>query len=311
VRNSRVRRFGRSGLGLIPLGLPVLMFVLLSLRSPDFFELQNIANVNSQVTALLIVALGQLLVALIGGIDISVGSVLSLTSALIVSIANPLLAIGSALAASLVIGGANGIGVTIFGVHPLIMTLASMTFVQGFTLLVLPAAGGSVPEGLTLLAKASVAGFPAAFFWCVAVSVLASVLLYRSRFGLRIFAIGADSESAALNGVNIVIPRIACYILCSLGSAVAGIYLTGRISSGDPTMGQPFSLDSVTAIALGGVQLAGGVGSVIGAVLGTVTLGLIANGMNLLGVSPFLRAALTGLLLLGAISLQRRRTIGI
>ena len=76
-------------------------------------------------------------------------------------------------------------------------------------------------------------------------------------------------------------------------------------------MGQPFSLDSVTAIALGGVQLAGGVGSVIGAVLGTVTLGLIANGMNLLGVSPFLRAAVTGVLLLGAISLQRRRTIGI
>jgi ribose transport system permease protein len=76
-------------------------------------------------------------------------------------------------------------------------------------------------------------------------------------------------------------------------------------------MGQPFSLDSVTAIALGGVQLAGGVGSVIGAVLGTVTLGLIANGMNLLGVSPFLRAALTGVLLLGAISLQRRRTIGV
>jgi ribose transport system permease protein len=311
MRNFRIRRFGRSGLGLIPIGLPILMFVLLSVRSPDFLELQNIANVNSQITALLIVALGQLLVALIGGIDISVGSVLSLSSAVIVSIADPWLAIGSTLAASLVVGAANGVGVTIFRVHPLIMTLASMTFVQGFTLIVLPAAGGAVPDALTMLAKASVGGVPAAFFWCVGASIVASVLLYRSRFGLRIFAIGASSESAALNGVDVVTPRIVCYILCSLCSAVAGIYLTGRVSSGDPTMGQPFSLDSVTAIALGGVQLAGGVGSVVGVVLGAVTLGLIANGMNLLGVSPFLRAALTGVLLLGAISLQRRRSIGI
>ena len=311
MSNFRIRRFGRTGLGLIPLGLPVLMFILLAVQSPDFFELQNIANVNNQVAALLIVALGQLLVALIGGIDISVGSVLSLTSALIVSIANPWLAIGSALAASLLVGAANGVGVTILGVHPLIMTLASMTFVQGFTLLVLPAAGGKVPDPLIMLAKASVGGFPAAFFWCVAVSLIASVLLYKSRFGLRVFAIGASSESAALNGVDVITPRVVCYVLCSVSSAVAGIYLTGRISTGDPTMGQPFSLDSVTAIALGGVQLAGGVGSVIGAVLGTVTLGLIANGMNLLGVSPFLREALTGVLLLGAISLQRRRTIGI
>ena len=311
MSKPRVRRFGRSGLGLIPLGLPVLMFSLLAARSPDFLEFQNIANVSSQITALMIVALGQLMVALIGGIDISVGSVLSLTSALIVSIANPWLAVGSALLASLVVGAANGVGVAIFGVHPLIMTLASMTFLQGLSLLVLPTAGGSVPEGLTMLAKASVIGFPMAVVWCVVASMLISVLLYRSRFGLRVFAIGASGESAALNGVDVVAPKIACYILCSMCSALAGIYLTGRISTGDPTLGQPFSLDSVTAVALGGVQLAGGVGSVVGAVLGTVTLGLIANGMNLLGVSPFLRAAVTGMLLLGAISLQRRRTIGI
>ena len=135
-------------------------------------------------------------------------------------------------------------------------------------------------------------------------------LLYRTRFGLRIFAIGANAQSASSTAC--VSPRRG-RLLCPLlaGRRVAGIYLTGRISSGDPTMGQPFSLDSVTAIALGGVQLSGGVGSVIGAVLGTITLGLITNGMNLLGVSPFFRAALTGVLLLGAISLQQRKAIGI
>ena len=305
-----VRRLGRSGLGLVSLGLPVAMFVLLSLRAPDFLALQNIANVNSQITALLIVALGQLMVALIGGIDISVGSVLSLTSVLIVSL-DPSFAVPAALAVGAGVGLANGVGVAVFGVHPLIMTLASMTFVQGLALLFLSGAGGAVPAPLIAMAKSSVGGLPAAFYWCVAAVAVASVLLYRSRFGLRIFAIGANAQSAALSGVRVTAPRIACYTLCALSGAIAGIYLTGRIATGDPTMGQPFGLDSVTAIALGGVQLSGGVGSVVGAVMGTITLGLIANGMNLIGVSPFFRAAVTGVLLLGAVSLQRRKVIGI
>jgi len=306
----QVRRLGRSGLGLIPLGLPILMFVLLSLRSPDFFAFQNLANVNSQITALLIVALGQLIVAIIGGIDVSVGSVVSLTSVLIVYL-DPSIAVPVALIAGVVVGLANGAGVAIFGVHPLIMTLASMTFVQGFALLVLPGSGGTVPDLLTVMTKSYVNGFPAALFWCAAMILATSLVLYKSRFGLRVFAIGANAESAALRGVSALGPRLACYVLCSLCSAIAGVFLTGRISGGDPTLGQLFGLDSVTAIALGGVQLSGGTGSVVGAVLGTITIGLMANGMNLLGVSPFLRAALTGVLLLAAVSLQRRQAIGI
>ena len=310
MKIHRVRRLGRSGLGLVSLGLPVVIFVLLSLFAPDFFSPQNIANVNSQIAALMIVALGQLIVVLIGGIDISVGSVVSLTSVLIGTL-DPSYAVAAAIALSLLVGLVNGIGVAWFCVHPLVMTLASMTFVQGLALLILSGAGGAVPGLLVAMAKSNVAGLPAAFFWCVGAIAAASLLLHRSAFGLRIFAIGANAQSAILSGVGVTAPRIVCYALCSLSGAVAGIYLTGRIASADPTMGQPFGLDSVTAIALGGVQLSGGIGSVTGAALGTITLGLIANGMNLLGVSPFFRAALTGALLLGAVSLQRRKVIGI
>ena len=303
------RRFGRSGLGYVAIGLPLAIFALLAAFAPEFLSLQNIVDVNNQITALMLVALGQLLVALIGGIDISVGSVVSLTSVVIVS-APPAFAVPAALTLGVVIGLANGLGVG-FGVHPLIMTLASMTFLQGLALLWLAGSGGTVPAPLVFAAKASLFGLPAAFLWCIAAIALTSVLLYFTRFGLRLFAIGGNAESAELSGVRAFWPRLACYVLCSLASVVAGIYLTGRIVSGDPTMGQPFSLDSVTAIALGGVQLAGGVGSVAGAVLGTITLGLITNVMNLLGVSPFFSAALTGVLLLAAISLQRRKVIGI
>jgi ribose transport system permease protein len=305
-----VRRVGRSGLGLISLGLPLLMFVLLSIQAPDFFAFQNIANVNSQITALLIVALGQLVVALIGGVDLSVGSVVSLTSVIIV-IVDPALAAPAALIAAAAIGLANGVGVAVFNVHPLVMTLASTTFVQGLALLFTPGAGGAVPAPLVMLARSSVGGFPAAFFWCLGAILVVSIVLYKTRFGLRVFAIGANAASAALSGVNARAPRIACYVICSLAGATAGMYLTGRIATGDPTLGQAFGLESVTAIALGGVQLSGGVGSVPGAVFGTITLGLIANGMNLLGVSPFFHAVVTGVLLLGAVSLQRRKVIGV
>ena len=310
MSSVRKRILGRSGLGLVPLGLPVLMFLALSLGAPDFLTQENITNINSQITALVIVALGQLVVALIGGIDISVGSVVSLSSVLIVSL-DPSLAVPVALFAGLVVGVANGCGVAVFGVHPLIMTLSTMTFVQGFSLLFLPGAGGIVPGAIVAIAKSSVGILPAGFFWCIAAIAAASLLLYGTRFGLRLFAIGANAQSAEMSGVRVTGPRVACYVICSLAGAVAGIYLTGRIASGDPTLGQPFGIDSVTAIALGGVQLSGGVGSVIGAVLGTLTLGLISNCMNMVGVSPFFRAALTGVLLLGAVSLQKRKAIGI
>jgi ribose transport system permease protein len=310
VSEHRKSLFGRSGLGVVSLGLPLVMFALLALGAPDFLSRENIANVNSQITALVIVALGQLIVALIGGIDISVGSVVSLSSVLIVSL-DPSIGVPVALAAGVVVGLANGFGVAVAGVHPLVMTLSTMTFVQGFCLLFMSGAGGVVPDPIIALAKSSVGVLPAGFFWCLATIVIVSTLLYRTRFGLRLFAIGANAQSAELSGVRVTGPRIAAYVLCSLAGALAGVFLTGRIASGDPTMGQPFGIDSVTAIALGGVQLSGGVGSVIGAVLGTLTLGLIANGMNMIGVSPFFRAAVTGVLLLGAVSLQKRKAIGI
>jgi ribose transport system permease protein len=306
---NRQRNAGRSGLSIMALGLPVALFAALAFASPSFLGFQNIANVNSQVTALLIVALGQLIVAISGGIDLSVGSVLSLTSVILVTV-DPTLAVPVALAAGVAVGLVNGVGVAAFGVHPLVMTLATMTFLQGLALLILPVPGGDVPDYLESLATFSLLGLPAAFFWCVVFVSATTLLLRATRFGTRIFAIGANADNAARNGVAVLPHRIACYVLCSVGAVMAGIFLTGRVSSADATMGASYALESVTVIALGGVQLAGGVGSVTGAVAGAITLGLMANGMNLLGISPFIRAASTGLLLLAAVSMQPRKAIG-
>lgn len=307
---SLIRVPGRSGLGLVAIGLPIVMFVTISFATPNFLTVQNLSNVNAQIAALMIVSLGQMIVAVSGGIDLSVGSVVSLTSAIIVSV-DPAIAVPLAVLAGLLVGVVNGVGVTKFAVHPLVMTLATMTFLQGLALLILPVPGGKVPDYLEAMVDFSLFGLPAAFFWCLFFVAMASILMLKTRFGLRLFAIGANSENAARNGVDVNLNRIACYVLCSFGGVMAGLFLSARVASADATLGASFGLDSVTAIALGGVQLAGGVGSVFGVIAGTISLGLMANGMNLLGISPFIRAAATGILLLAAISLQPRRTIGV
>jgi ribose transport system permease protein len=306
---SLLRKTGRSGMKATTLALPLALFLVLCFLSSSFLSFQNLANVNSQIAGLLIVSLGQMIVAISGGIDLSVGSVMSLTSAMLVTL-DPQVAVPAVLAVGVAVGLVNGLGVTWFNVHPLVMSLATMTFLQGMALLVHPVPGGAVPEYLTALTASQVGGVPAAFFWCVTALVVTAAMLNLTRFGLRIFAIGANPTSAARNGVSVTLHRIVCYVACSVSAVLAGIFLTSRVAGGDATIGASYALDSVTAIALGGVQLAGGAGSVAGVVAGVLTLGFMTNGMNLVGISPFLRTAATGCLLLLAIGLQRRKVIG-
>ena len=301
----------RSGIRRTTLALPVVLFALLALVAPGFLAPQNLANIIGQITALLIVSLGQMLVALVAGIDLSVGSVMSLAGSLVATQADPLLGIGLALLLGLLVGITNGLGVAVAGIHPLIMTLATATFLQGLAYLVLPIPGGQVPASLRGLVSSTLWGVPQPLLWCALCAGAVGLLLHHTRLGLHLFAVGAQARSAQLNGVPVVAVTVAAYVACSLLAVVAGIYLAARVASGDPTMGANFGLESVTAVALGGVQLTGGVGSVLGVLTGALSLGLITNGINLFGISPFLRGALTGVLLLAAVCAQRRKVVGL
>jgi ribose transport system permease protein len=301
----------RSGISRYTIGLPVLLFVVLAFSADRFLSPQNLANVSGQVAALLIATLGQLVVALAGGIDLSVGSVVSLAGSIVATQTDPLWGVSLALLMGLTVGLVNGLGVAVAGIHPLIMTLATMTFLQGLAYVVLPIPGGQIAPGLGRLATGTLAGLPVGVVWCAVCAAALALLLHRTRLGLHLFAVGANARSAHLNGVRTMAVVVAAYVLCSLLAAVAGIYLAARVSSGDPAMGAAFALESITAVALGGVRLTGGVGSVIGAVTGALSLGLMTNGINLLGISPFLRGTLTGVLLLLAVCLQRRKEVGL
>lgn len=301
----------RSGISIYTLGLPAVLFAVLALSIPDFLAGQNLANVIGQITALLIVTLGQLVVALVAGIDLSAGSVISLASCLVATRPDTLSGVALALLLGLAVGLVNGAGVALARIHPLIMTLSTMTFLQGLSFVILPIPGGQIAAPLRDLAGGTWWGVPQPLLWCAVFVGLVGFLLNRTRLGLHLFAVGANAQSAQLNGVGTTAVVIAAYVICSLLAVLSGIYLAARVAAGDPTMGASFSLESVTAVALGGVQLTGGVGGVVGALTGALSLGLITNGINLFGVSPFLRGAVTGGLLLLAVCLQRRRSVGL
>lgn len=300
----------RTGLTHYTLGLPVVLVLLLAATQADFRSTQNLLNFSGQIGALLIVAMGQLFVTLVAGIDLSVGSVMSLASAFAATQSDPLAAVAMATALGVAVGTVNGMGVAFAGVHPLVMTLSTATFLQGLAYVVLPIPGGSIAPAMTAAATGEAVGIPAPLLWCAAAALAASSVLRRTRFGTHLFAVGGHPRSAYLNGVRVKSVVVGAYVWCSVAAAWAGLFLAARVAAGDPALGASYALESVAAVALGGVQLTGGVGSVAGVVAGVLSLGLMTNGLNLFGVSPFMRGVLTGVLLLAAVSLQRRRIVG-
>ena len=301
----------RSGLSIGVMMIPVLLLVILATMAHGFASLENLANLSSQITALVMVALGQLMVALVMGLDLSVGSVISLVTCVIATGGPLVLAIPLAFVIGIMVGLINGWGVTTLRIHPIIMTLSSMTFLQGVTLMWQSTPGGHVPKIFSVIWAGHTLGVPHSLMWSAMCALVLSLIIRHSRFGLHLYAVGGNAVSARLNGVASNRVTVSAYVLCSVLAVMAGLYLAARIASGDPKIGAPFGLDSVTAIALGGVQLSGGIGGVAGAIVGALSLGLISNGMNLLGVSPFLQASAKGLLLIVAICAQRRKTVGL
>jgi ribose transport system permease protein len=301
----------RSGLNPNTLAIPILLFVFLTFGAKNFASFENLTNLSGQIAALVIVSLGQMVVAISAGLDLSVGSVISLTTCIIATGGPLVLTLPLSMLLGAAVGFVNGWGVAVLGIHPIVMTLSTMTFVQGATYVWQTFPGGKVPAGLSAVAVGNFLGVPFPLIWIVICVALVAILLNKTRFGPHLFAVGNNTASARLNGVATYRVAVSAYVICSLLAVVAGVYLTARIASGDPNIGVSFGLDSITAIALGGTQLSGGIGGPASTVLGALSLGLISNGMNLIGVSPFLQSAAKGLLLIIAICAQRRKTVGL
>jgi ribose transport system permease protein len=300
----------RYGLWTIPLLVAMACCAGLAASTADFASWQNILNLVAQAAPLILVSIGQMIVILVRGLDLSVGSVVSLTTAILSLNAPVYLTVPAAILMAALVGMLNGISVTRFRVHPIIATLSMMGIAQGVTMFIRPSAGGTVAPEIVFLVSGQVLGVYMPVIWAIAAILLAWKIVHGSRFGLHLFAIGGG-ETAGTFGIAEHRNVLAAYVLSSCFAAAAGIFLAGRIASGDPNIGMQYAVDSITAVALGGTQLAGGIGSVHGTIIGCALLALIANGMNLLNVSAFVQTIVKGLILLVVISLQPRKNIGL
>jgi len=294
--------------------LPVILLILilgtvLGFSSPYALSAQNLINILNQQVSLILVTVGQVIVILTAGLDLSVGSVVSMTTAIVshdIPFAVPL-----AIAAALSVGLINAIGILRLGVHPILMTLSTMTAVQGIALFIRPIPGGQVPGWMTDYASAVYFGLPLPVICAAVLVVIAGTVISRSRFGLHLMAVGASEESALLGGVNTGRIILIAYLMSSLFACLAGLNLAARLASGDPLVGTSFAIDSIAATALGGTQLSGGLGGVTGPVTGVLFLALLGNGLNLLNISTYYQMIIKGALLILAVSAHRRNQPGL
>ena len=279
-----------------------------SLWSANFLSPGNLGNLVNRVLPLSLVALGEAIVLFAGRIDLSVGAIVSLSTAILAVTSSQLgwLAIPLTLLAGLACGACNAAGVIWLRINPLIMTLATSALVKGATLLLLPSPGGAVPYEFYdgLYQQDQLLGWPLALM--VLIFAAAFVVFGYTRFGRSIYAVGSDDRAAFANGVDVRRVDLSIFLLSGGFAALAGIAVGIKILSGDPLIGESFTLDAIAAAVLGGVALQGGRGSVIGVLAGAVALVLIGNAFNLLELNTNLQQTAKGLIFVIALVLFAR-----
>ncbi|MBE0478592.1 ABC transporter permease [Candidatus Aerophobetes bacterium] len=288
------------------------LFIIPSLVSPVFRSYENISNILNQTASLGIVSMGQTFIVLLSGLDLSVGSVISLTTVLCAtSMGNdPLtifLAVLLCLGVGAGIGSLNGILVSKVKLSPLIATLGMMALIQGVALQIRPYPGGYVPRSFAETVTGNLYHVPVPAILLVLVLIGTIIILRKTVLGNYIYATGGNEENARLAGVNIDKVKIFSYTICGLIAAVAGLVLTGRIRSGDPLVGTAFPLDSITAVIVGGTPFAGGQGGVEGTLAGALIIAMLSNMLNLLNVSSFYQYIVKGLILITAVVIYSLR----
>lgn len=284
--------------------------------NPRFLTQLNLLNMAEQATDLLLVSLGQTVVILTGGIDLSVGSIISLVTCLTSGLVNgdpamvmPVVAGMMLLGAA--IGFANGALIVTLRVHPLIVTLGTGAAIQGVTLLYSPAPFGKVTSDYSMIAYTRVIGMPIGTLVCVALYALAFFGLRYSALGRYIFAVGGDEKAATLLGLPRNRVTLIAFAFSGFCASLTGLYLAARFGVGQPYAGATYSLASITPVILGGTLLAGGRGGVIGTFIGVLLLGVMNNILNFMALPKQIQLVAQALVIIAAVSIyvERRREL--
>lgn len=296
------------------LGL-LLIIIIISFMSPSFLTATNIFNVLRQVSISALIAFGMTFVILTGGIDLSVGSTLALTGAISAGLLaggmDPFLAMLIGLLLGAVLGAVNGVIIAKGKVAPFIATLATMTIYRGLTLVYTdgkPVSGLGDSVLFQMFGKGYFLGIPVPVITMLIAFLVLYFILRKTTFGRRVYAIGGNEEASRLSGINVDRITIAVYSLTGMLAALSALILTSRLNSAQPTAGQSYELDAIAAVVLGGTSLTGGRGWIFGTLVGALIIGVLNNGLNLIGVSSFFQQVVKGVVILIAVLIDRKKT---
>ena len=298
-----------------PLLALVLLFIVITVLNPSFMEPNNILNLLRQTSINALIAFGMTFIILTGGIDLSVGSILALSSALMagmmVSGLDPILAILVGILLGAIMGVINGILVSKGKMAPFIVTLATMTIFRGLTLVYTdgkPITGIGDSVMFQMLGRGYFLGVPVPAVVMAIAFLILWFLLHKTSFGRKTYAIGGNERASRISGIKVDRVKVAIYGLAGTMAAIAGAILTSRLNSAQPTAGQSYEMDAIAAVVLGGTSLSGGKGRLFGTLVGVLIIGTLNNGMNLLGVSSFYQQVVKGAVILIAVLLDRKKS---
>lgn len=290
----------------------ILLMVFFSLNTKNFLSQRNLLNIALQTSVAVLLAIAETFVIITGGIDLSIGS-MSAASGMIVAIAlNRGLPVPAAILLGILTGvlcGAfNGFTVTVLGIVPFIATLGTNSIMRGLIYVMLngiPLSASSAGEKFTWIGQGKLGGWlPYPVLFMVIIALIAVVVLAKSKFGRTIFAIGSNEGAAFLSGIKVKMTKFKVYLLCGFLSSIAGIILTSRVASASPTAGQGDETFAIAAAVIGGASLAGGKGNMLGTIIGAFIIGILNNGLNLIGLSSFWQQVAIGCVIILAVFLD-------
>ena len=288
----------------------IILVIVSTILNPRFLTSTNILNVVRQISIFGIIAIGQTFVILIGGIDLSVGSILALvvvlTGGFLPDWGIPL-TILMGLVVGTVIGSINGFGVTKGNVQPFVMTLGMLGIARGLAFLY--TGGMPIPvlnPDFLYIGNGYFLGIPVPAIMFVSLVIIAALVLKYTPFGRYVYAIGSNSEAARLSGIKVDQVKIMVYAICGLTCAIAGIVYASQLAVAPPIAGEGYELDAIAAVVVGGADMFGGEGGMFGTFLGAAIIGSLSNILNLTGVNPFVQKLAKGVLIIAAVTVKAR-----
>ena len=292
----------------------LLLILVFSARSPQFLSLRNFMNILDQTAPMCILAIGLSFVVLCGHLDLSGGAVIAMVSVVSGLLLKNNVPVAGVYAAALLLGAGigllNGVCVALLGMSSFVLTIATQIMVRGGAMAI---SGGrtiyGLPEAFLLPGMGRIAGIPVPVLVLPVLVVLSELVLRRTVFGYRIYAVGEDSRGAQMAGVNSRLVQIECFVLAGVLYAVAAILLTGQLGAVVSSGAEGMEMTALSCLAIGGISLSGGEGSMAGTFLGCLIIGILSSGINMLNLSPYYTNVVRGMVIFGALLMEAVRIL--